>query len=363
MGRILYLKYISMKTFCATILCLGCCYKIPTSFGDFAVGRVADGLTHVTALNFVRAETNDIMRSIFEDEMLPNGVGMNEFLHYRKKADSNLLIVRPNADTLYSVGLIDTAVGPVQITLPPVEDRYMSIICTDEEHYVEFYSRAPAVFRLQRETVESRYIFCIIRTALKRNDYELAAAIQNRVTVKVSSQAAYTGSGQDLALPHYDPVSLGENRHELRLLFNQLEDSRKMFGERIHTDDVAHLLGVAGGFGGLPENLAYYTNEVVEVNDGTHEYVLHFRDVPVNAFWSVTVYNEDGHLLDSAKVHMNSYQARPNADGSYTIHFSNDDSRINNIHIADKWNYCVRMYEPQQPIIDGNWNFPKAQKL
>ena len=136
-----------------------------------------------------------------------------------------------------------------------------------------------------------------------------------------------------------------------------------MFGEKIDTDEVAHLLGVAGGFGGLPENLALYTIEEVEENDGTQEYVLNFRDVPVNAFWSVTVYDEDGHLLDTDKVNINSYQARPNADGSYTIHFSNDDSRINNIHIAEAWNYTVRMYEPQQPIIDGDWTFPKAKKL
>ena len=50
-------------------------------------------------------------------------------------------IVRPNLDTLYSLGVFDASTGPFQINLPPVGERYMSIECTNEEHYVEYFSK------------------------------------------------------------------------------------------------------------------------------------------------------------------------------------------------------------------------------
>ena len=39
------------------------------------------------------------------------------------------------------------------------------------------------------------------------------------------------------------------------------------------------------------------------------------RDVPVNAFWSVTVYDNEGNFFDSQSQNINSYQAQPNEDG------------------------------------------------
>lgn len=340
-------------------IALSLAFTLPNNSSESGDLRTRN-FTKVTPLNFVRAETNDIMRDTLENELLPNGLGVNQFLHYKTVSDADFSIVRPNTDTLYSLALIDTDFGPVQISLPPVEDRYMSIICTNEDHYLEFYSKAPAVFHLQKETVESRYLLCIIRTALKFNDIEIASSIQDRVKIKTDQEIEQT---ETLDIPYYDPVSLVQNRLQLRFLFNTLPNSRRMFGERLYTDEVAHLLGVAGGFGGLPENLAYYTQEVVEKNDGDHEYFINVRDVPINAFWSVTVYDKYGFLFPLDSVSINSYRALPNEDGSFTIHFSNDNSRINNIHISDEWNYCVRMYEPQQPIIDGEWDFPKAEPL
>jgi hypothetical protein len=51
--------------------------------------------------------------------------------------------------------------------------------------------------------------------------------------------------------------------------------------------------------------------------------------------------------------------AKPNADGSITIHFGGDPNQINYLPISEGWNYAIRMYEPGEEILDGSWTFPK----
>ena len=138
-----------------------------------------------------------------------------------------------------------------------------------------------------------------------------------------------------------------------------MQNSRGMYGSETETDPIAHTLGVAGAPLGLPEYGAIYEGDMVQFNDGSLEYVLTFKDVPVNEFWSITVYTEEGFFFDVESQSINSYQAIPNEDFSYTIHFSNDSSKKNCLNIGEHWMYVVRMYEPKQEIIDGIWSFPK----
>ena len=88
------------------------------------------------------------------------------------------------------------------------------------------------------------------------------------------------------------------------------------------------------------------------------------RDVPVDAFWSVTVYNADGYL-EPNELGRNSYNnvtATPNDDGGYTIHFGAcADGRINCIPIKPGWNYTIRLYQPRAEILDGGWTFPRLE--
>ena len=47
--------------------------------------------------------------------------------------------MRPNYDTIYSAAILDPSVGKIVIELPQT-DRYMSILCLDQDHYVVYYS-------------------------------------------------------------------------------------------------------------------------------------------------------------------------------------------------------------------------------
>jgi hypothetical protein len=84
------------------------------------------------------------------------------------------------------------------------------------------------------------------------------------------------------------------------------------------------------------------------------------RDVPVDGFWSISVYNREGYFEPNARgaYSVNNLTAKPNADGSVTVHFGGDDDHPNLIPIMDGWNYTVRLYRPRAEVLDGSWTFP-----
>jgi hypothetical protein len=63
-------------------------------------------------------------------------------------------------------------------------------------------------------------------------------------------------------------------------------------------DPVRHLIGAATGWGGNPEKDAMYLTVVPNKNDGSTIHRLKVKDVPVDGFWSITVYNE-GYLQEN----------------------------------------------------------------
>ena len=88
------------------------------------------------------------------------------------------------------------------------------------------------------------------------------------------------------------------------------------------------------------------------------------RDVPVDGFWSISVYNEDGFFEPNERdaYSVNNITATPNDDGSVTVHFGGcAEGRVNCIPIMDGWNYIVRMYRPRPEIRSGAWTFPEVR--
>lgn len=108
------------------------------------------------------------------------------------------------------------------------------------------------------------------------------------------------------------------------------------FGREDEVRPIDHLVGAAAGWGGLPRTAASYVVDSVEANDGETHYAVTVKDVPVNAFWSVTVYNADGYL-EPNDLGVNSYNnvsAKMDHDGYYTLHFGGcEDGREDEILI------------------------------
>jgi hypothetical protein len=161
-------------------------------------------------------------------------------------------------------------------------------------------------------------------------------------------------------------VSQKTVRDALIALSNTLPDTRGTFGTKESTDPVRHLIGAANAWGGNPEKDALYLTVVPPRNDGSTVHRLTVGPVPVDGFWSVTVYNEAGYLSPNPQnaYSFNSVTAQTAPDGNTTIQFGGCDGEAANcLPITPGWNYTVRLYRPQQQILDSSWTFPEAQPV
>ena len=161
-------------------------------------------------------------------------------------------------------------------------------------------------------------------------------------------------------MPDWDQDQRAKLSAGLANLFAFVPDSRDMFGKKGQVDPVRHLIGTAAGWGGNPIEDAKYVGGAVPRNDGTTPYVLNVMDVPVDGFWSITVYNEKGFFeAPENAISVNNVTGKRNKDGSMTIHFGGDPQAVNHLRIMPGWNYIVRLYRPRPEILDGTWQFPQ----
>jgi hypothetical protein len=158
-------------------------------------------------------------------------------------------------------------------------------------------------------------------------------------------------------------ASQKQTREALLALASGLPDTKGMFGSKSNVDPVRHLIGAASAWGGNPEKDALYLNVTPEKNDGKTVYKLDVKDVPVDGFWSISVYNAQGYFEpNSANAYtLNNITAQKRAEGSVAVQFGGCDGKTANcLPITPGWNYLVRLYRPRAEVLDGRWTFPKA---
>lgn len=308
----------------------------------------------VTVENFNRAESDLYFGAIVKKD----GFGKFEFTRTPSLIEAQT-VVRMNRDTLYGAAIFDLDTGPVTITLPDAGKRFISLQLIDQDQY------SPAVFyggthTVTKEQIGTRYLMTANRILVDPNDpKDIQAGVALQDAIKISQK-----SPGRFEVPDWDPVSQKKVRNALIVLSTTLPDSQRMFGRRDQVDPVRFLIGSAALWGGNPERDATYLNVTPAKNDGMTVHKLTVGDVPVDGFWSISLYNAKGYFEPNKynAYTINNLTAQKGADGSVAVQFGGCDGKIPNcLPIMNGWNYTVRLYRPRAEILNGKWKFPEPQ--
>jgi hypothetical protein len=317
----------------------------------------ADNAVPVNPDNFIRAESD-----LYFGKLVKDG-SFGKFTHNRELTPiDKQLVVRSNRDTLNSGAVFDLDAGPVTITLPNAGKHFMSMQVIDEDMYTPQVIYDAGSYTFTREQIGTRYVLLGVRILVDPANPDDVKRVHNlQDAIKVSQQ-----SPGSFEVPNWDPASQKKVRDALLVLAATLSDTKRMFGTKDQVDPVRRLIGAASVWGGNPEKDALYLNVTPSKNDGTTIYKLNVKDVPVDGFWSITVYNAEGYYQSNElnAYSLNNITAKKSEDGSVTVQFGRCDGKIANcLPIVKGWNYMVRLYRPRAEILNGAWTFPEAQPV
>ena len=255
----------------------------------------------VTVDNFIRAESDMYMGALSKE------AGLARFAHKREPAAiENQTVIRMNRDTLYSSALFDLDAGPVTITMPDAGTRFMSLMIVSEDHYVPSvtYDAAPHTFT--KEMIGTRYMLAAVRTLVDPADPKDVAQVH---ALQDAIRSARTAPASSTC-----PIGIRSARRRCATpssFWRPRRAASRMRSGRRDRSTRSHLLGAAAGWGGNPDKDATYIAVTPAKNDGTTVYKLNVTAVPVDAFWSVSVYNAEGFFEKNATTRIRSTTSRP----------------------------------------------------
>jgi hypothetical protein len=127
----------------------------------------------------------------------------------------------------------------------------------------------------------------------------------------------------------------------------------------------------------LPEDAIYPVNigdRTGKPLEGANKYTLHFdkRSMPpVDAFWSITVYDNEGFQVPNPLNRFAVSSWMPfayGADGSLDLYFQNEspgaDKEANWVPAPKgPFNLTMRLYAPKSDALTGKWNPPPVMPL
>jgi hypothetical protein len=336
--------------------------RILAAMSLVVASTVASAQTTASPAEPVTVETYDRAQTDVNFAGVAKAGGFGTFRHGRELAPPvQQGIVRPNRDTLYSFAIVDFDAGPATITLPDAGKRFMGMQVVNQDQYTRatYYGAGPHT--LTREMIGTRYAIAVVRFLVdfsSKEDVGQVHALQDAIRFSQERPGTFE-------IPNWDVASLKKVQAALLQLGTTISDTRRMFGASAHdVDPVKHLIGSAMLWGGYPEKDALYLLATPARNDGGTVHRLTVGTVPVDGFWSLTVYNSEGYLQPNPynAYAVNSITAKKSPDGSVAIQLGGCDGKIPNcVPIMPGWNYTVRLFRPRPEILDGTWSFPLAR--
>jgi len=177
------------------------------------------------------------------------------------------------------------------------------------------------------------------------------------------------------ALPEFIHKKIEEKRDNPDI--NLMTNGWRVIREGLGTYGTEYMKRAYIGFVGLGANWAedaVYPTCVFDINgnplEASNAYQLHFEPnelPPVNAFWSITAYNEDEFLVENELNRFALGDRDPiqyNEDGSLDFYIQTnppEEEQLSNwlpIPEAGRFTLTMRLYWPKEEVLNGEWNPP-----
>lgn len=300
------------------------------------------------------------------------------------------LVVRQNNDTFYQAAFVHLGQGPVVLTSSsPSIERFSSFQLMDDRDlnyaniihpagaYTLYRGELPAQVVGEPIEVPSELSVVIVRVEVKDktdpDDVSAAEAVYDGIQIE--------GTGLD-EMPALDLLSgfpdvVATEAHRLidstaaNTAFSEMVASPEQVPMEVTFLQVA--AGAKVGWGGPVTSHSAYELLFEDADGaqmfgsrGTYEIVT--EAPPVEAFWSVTVYDTERggylHPNDDERHHINSTTGVRNGDGTYTLRFkmSCSDRDRNCLEVPEgQFDVTARYYLPSEAIRTGAWVMPRAR--
>jgi len=308
----------------------------------------------VTPETYIRAETDRQFGIVAK-----MAGGVNKVFHFRRPTPLDKQnIVRMNRDTLYSMAVVDTSQGAT-ISVPPIPSgRYASVYLADNDHYCPFVIYDSGTHALPRDT---KYLGVGVRIQVFNPQDEDEVALINELQDQFIIRA---NSADPLPEFKWDLESLKALTAQYEKDSKQYSSWQGMMGPRGRVDEKTRHIAAAAAWGLFPEWDATYLN----YSGGHDDRVCHQAtyQVPENeAFWSITVYGNDGYMKSDNNI-VNSSNVKLNADGTFDVYFGSLENCAdvpNRLDTTEGWNFLMRIYRPGRSVLDGAYTLPAARPV
>ena len=227
--------------------------------------------------------------------------------------------------------VFDLDAGPVTITLPDAGKRFMSMQVINEDQYTpRGRSMAPAAHLHARRKSARATCSSAIRTLVDPadpTDIEQVHALQD--AIKVEQQ---DGPGK-FEVPQLGPGQPEEGARRAARAGHHPARHKRTFGTKERgrpcptPDRQRRRPGAA-----IPKRTPSISTSPRPRTTATTIYRLNVKDVPVDGFWSISLYNARGLFREEPldAYSLNNITAKKSADGSVAIQFGGCDGKIAN---------------------------------